>query len=145
MQAEDSRSSRNSDQTVRPSLVHDGLAVYIFGSGEPALLMPYPHAATVVGSPTLMELVEGLRALGRTVITFDPPGAGRSARPMRLGVPEMLGCAEEALSVCGVSGPTDTVGHSQGGFVSLAFAIERPERVRRLVLIGAGAGGPSWM
>jgi pimeloyl-ACP methyl ester carboxylesterase len=39
----------------------------------------------------------------------------------------------------------DVVGHSQGAFVALAFAIERPERVRRLILIGAAAGGPSWM
>ena len=145
MRAEDSRPSRDPNQTVRPSLVHDGLAVYVFGSCEPVLLMPYPHAATVVVGPTLMELVEGLKASGRTVITFDPPGAGGSARPMHLDMPEMLGCAEEALSACGVSGSTDVVGHSQGGFVSLAFAIERPGRVRRLVLIGAGAGGPSWM
>jgi len=130
---------------MRPAIVHEGLAVYAFGSGEPVLLMPYPHAASVVGGPTLTALVEGLRALGREVITFDPPGAGRSTRPIQLDMHEMLGCAEEALSVCGVSEPTDVMGHSQGSFASLAFAIERPECVRRLVLIGAGAGGPSWM
>jgi pimeloyl-ACP methyl ester carboxylesterase len=130
---------------VRPSVVHDGLAVYAFGSGEPVLLMPYPHAASVVGSPSLTALLEGLRNLGRKVITFDPPGAGRSTRAMQLDMPEMLGCAEEALSVCGISEPTDLMGHSQGSFVLLALAIERPERVQRMALIGAGAGGPSWM
>jgi pimeloyl-ACP methyl ester carboxylesterase len=130
---------------MRPSVVHDGLAVYAFGSGEPVLLMPYPHAASVVGGPTLTALAEGLRTLDRKVITFDPPGAGHSTRHMRLDMPEMLWCAEEAISACGVSGPTDVIGHSQGSFVSLALAIERPGRVRRLVLVGAGAGGPSWM
>jgi len=37
------------------------------------------------------------------------------------------------------------VGHSQGGFTALAFAIERPARIQRLVLIGAPSGGPSFM
>jgi len=64
---------------------------------------------------------------------------------MRLDMPEMIGCAEEALCACGVEGSADVVGHSQGGFAALAFAVERPDLVRRLVLIGAGAGGPSWM
>jgi pimeloyl-ACP methyl ester carboxylesterase len=89
--------------------------------------------------------VDGLMATGRKVITFDPPGAGDSTRPMHLDMAEMLGCAEEALGACSISGPVDVVGHSQGGFASLALAIEHPERVRRLVLVGAGAGGPSWM
>ena len=101
------------------------------------LLMPYPHAATVVGGPTLMALVDRFAGLKRAVITVDPPGAGCSARQMRPDLPEMLGCVEEALGACGVSGPVDILGHSQGGFVSLAFAIERPDLVRRLVLVGA--------
>ena len=64
---------------------------------------------------------------------------------MRLDMSEMLECAEEALGVCGVSKPVDVVGHSQGGFASLAFALQLPGRVRRLVLVAAGAGGPSWL
>ena len=130
---------------VRPSLVHEGLAVYAFGSGDPVLLMPYPHAAAVAGDRTVAELAEGLNSLERRVVTFDPPGSGRSTRPMRLDMPEMIECAEEALGVCGVRGLVDVMGHSQGSFAALAFAVERPERVRRLVLVGAGAGGPSWM
>lgn len=103
--------------------------------------MPYPHAATIVGDRTLTVLVEGLEALGRRVITFDPPGAGRSSRSMRLDMPEMIECSEEALAHCGLEDePLDVMGHSQGGFVALEFAIERLDRVRRLVLVGAGAG-----
>jgi pimeloyl-ACP methyl ester carboxylesterase len=83
---------------VRPTHVRDGLAVYDIavydvGSGEPVLHMPYPHAAAVAGDRTLTALVRGLEALGWQVVRFDPPGAGRSTRPMRLDLPEMLECA----------------------------------------------------
>jgi pimeloyl-ACP methyl ester carboxylesterase len=128
-----------------PCAQSDGLAIYRFGQGEPVLFMPYPHAASVVGDPTPTAIIEGLQQADRQVITFDPPGAGRSTRPARLDLAEMLDGAEEALKNCGVNGPVDVVGHSQGAFVALAFAIEHPKRVRRLILIGAGAGGPSWM
>jgi pimeloyl-ACP methyl ester carboxylesterase len=135
------------DDEIRPDpqTVQNGLAVYVFGEGEPLLLMPYPHAATVVGGRALTSLIEGLEAFGRKVVTFDPPGSGRSTRRMRLDMSEMLECAEEALGVCGVSKPVDVMGHSQGGFASLAFALQLPGRVRRLVLVAAGAGGPSWL
>jgi hypothetical protein len=49
---------------------------------------------------------------------------------MRLDMPEMLECAEVTFAVCGLEAePVDVMGHSQGGFIALAFAIERPERV----------------
>jgi proline iminopeptidase len=128
-----------------PYTQSDDLAIYRFGQGEPLLFMPYPHAASVVGDPVPTALIEGLEQAHREVITFDPPGAGRSMRRARLDLAEMLDSAEEALERCGVDGPVDVVGHSQGAFVALAFAIERPQWVRRLILIGAGAGGPSWM
>ncbi len=128
-----------------PCAQSDGLALYRFGQGEPILFMPYPHAASVVGDLMPTAIIEGLEQAERQVVTFDPPGAGRSTRPARLDLAEMLEGAEEALQHCGVNGSLDVVGHSQGAFVALAFAIEHPKRVRRLILIGAGAGGPSWM
>jgi pimeloyl-ACP methyl ester carboxylesterase len=129
----------------KPTFFRDGLAIYAFGAGVPLLLMPYPHGASVVGDLTPTALIDGLVPLGRHVITFDPPGAGRSTRPLRLGMAEMLDCAEEALAICGVPGAVDVFGHSQGALAALAFAIERPWRVRRLILVGAAAGGPSYL
>jgi proline iminopeptidase len=130
----------------RPSdrIISDGLAIYRFGSGEPVLLMPYPHGIGSVVGPSFSSLVRGLKALGRQIVTFDPPQVGRSRRPTRLNMDEMLECAEEALTVCDLEGPVDVMGHSHGGFAALAFAIERPEHVRRLVLMGTGAGTSSW-
>jgi proline iminopeptidase len=56
---------------------------------------------------------------------------------------EMLRSADETLDRLGIEGPVDVVGHSMGGLCALAFAIERPERTRRLVLIGSVSGFPA--
>jgi len=128
-----------------PYAIHDGLAVYRIGGGPPVLLMPGPHRFQQPGDGSAMPLIEGLTGLGRQVISFDPPGSGRSNRPMRLSMSEMHDCADEALGVCGISRPVDAVGHSMGGLVVLAYAIERSDRVRRLVLIGTGTGGRAYM
>jgi hypothetical protein len=77
-------------------MLHDGLAVYSLGSGEPLLLLPYPHGSTF--RPIAEDCLAGLLAgLGRRVITFDPPGAYRSTRSMRGDMAEMIACATEAL------------------------------------------------
>jgi pimeloyl-ACP methyl ester carboxylesterase len=132
---------------VLPTVDVDGLAIYVLGEGEPVLLMPYPHAMSVLGrnDRTSRSLADGLRSLGRQFVSFDPPGSGHSSRPMRLGMAEMLSCSAEALAAAGVERAVDVVGHSQGAVAALAMAIECPEIVRRLVLIGVGAAGQSWM
>jgi pimeloyl-ACP methyl ester carboxylesterase len=37
----------------------------------------------------------------------------------------------------------DVLGHSQGGVAALAFALARPGRVRRLLLLNTSSGGPA--
>ena len=127
------------DRTVQPAGIHDGLAVYDRGQGEPLLLLPAPHAFTLTPAAA-GPLARLLVALDRRVITFDPPGAYRSPRPARVSMAEMLSGAEEALAARGVAGPVDVVGHSMSGLCALALTIERPERVRSLVLVGSPSG-----
>lgn len=124
--------------------LHRGLAVYRFGTRDPLLFMAYPHGLSVVGDSTPTALIGALLGLGQQVITFDPPGAGRSTRPMRLTMEEMLDCAEEALAVSGINGPVAVLGHSQGGIAALAFTLEHPDRVSRLILTCTASGGPAY-
>jgi pimeloyl-ACP methyl ester carboxylesterase len=130
---------KTNDQIVQPALTVDGLAIYHIGQGEPLFLMPYPHASAP--APTAeTKLAARLVDLPSQVLTFDPPGAYFSTRPGRADLPEMLECTLETLSVCRISEPIDVIGHSMGGLCALALAIEHPERVRRLVLVGGVSG-----
>ncbi|TNC29695.1 alpha/beta fold hydrolase [Amycolatopsis alkalitolerans] len=124
-----------------PTVMRDGLAVYVIGTGEPVLLMPGPHRFQRPGLRTADALIAGLTGLGRAVVTFDPPGSGASTRPARLGMAEMRGCADEALAAAGAPERVDALGHSMGGLALLDYALDRPARIRRMVLIGTGSGG----
>lgn len=130
---------------MEPSVVDGGLAVYVLGTGRPVFLMPGPHRFQRPGLRSADALIDGLLALGRSVVTFDPPGSGRSRRPADLGMAEMHACAAEALSVAGVTGRVDALGHSMGGMALLAFALDHPDRVGRLVLVGTGRGGRTYL
>jgi len=122
-----------------PFRLHHGLAVYVRGEGEPLLLLPAPHACSAgpeIGKP----LADRLVALGRRVVSFDPPGAFHSLRRPAVGMPEMLACAVQALEVAQVEGPVVVAGHSMASLCALGFALEHPERVSRLLLVGTMTG-----
>ena len=126
-----------------PTLVTGGLAVYARGTGEPALLVPQPGGLTL-GPPASHPLVGVLAELGRTVLTFDPPGSHRSTRQARLGMPELMSCVQETLDASGVTRPVDVLGHGTGALGALAFALAWPQRVRRLVLVGGVSGSSAF-
>ncbi len=126
-------------------MVSDGLAVYVLGTGRPVFLMPGPHRFQRPGLRSADVLIDGLLAQGRSVVTFDPPGSGRSTRPAELGMAEMHACAAEALSVAGAGAGVDALGHSMGGLSLVAFALDHPDLVGRLVLVGTGRGGRTYL
>lgn len=120
----------------------DGLAVSRRGRGPNVLVPPYPHASThrPMAEDRLADLLMGA---GFAVVSFDPPGAYRSSRPMRGDMAEMLDCCVEALDVAGVRPPVLTVGHSMSSLCALGLAIEQPGLVARLVLVGSLSGFPA--
>jgi len=66
------------------------------------------------------------------VIAIDAPGHGRS-RAHR-------GTIEESAEALSAIGPAIWIGYSMGGRMALQLAIDRPDLVQKLVLIGATAG-----
>ncbi len=112
------------------------VAYELGGSGPPVLLVAgtgYPGATWPPG------FVESLRP-HFTVVTFDHRGTGRTpGTPDRYTTRLLAGDAAGLLGALDV-GPTHVVGHSMGGRVAQWLALDAPDAVRSLVLVGTGAG-----
>jgi pimeloyl-ACP methyl ester carboxylesterase len=79
-----------------------------------------------------------------TAVTWDLRGHGRSDAPsgpdgysMELAIGDLLQVIESAS---GADGSVHLVGHSLGGFLSMAVALRRPSLVRSLTMIASGPG-----
>ncbi|MGZ4201547.1 MAG: alpha/beta fold hydrolase, partial [Thermoleophilaceae bacterium] len=76
-------------------------------------------------------------ATERRTIALDLPGFGESEMPPGdISVPGYGRCVEELCERLGL-GEVVLVGNSMGGFISAEVAIQRPQRVARLVLVSA--------
>ena len=76
------------------------------------------------------------------MLSFDNRGTGLSAKPP--GPYSIEELADDAAAVLDTRGleQADVYGHSMGGFIALTLALQRPDLVRSLVLVGTGPGGP---
>ncbi|NNU80520.1 alpha/beta hydrolase [Halovulum dunhuangense] len=101
-----------------------------------------PKAVAIHGaSGNLRDWTIGpAQALGRqnTLLMFDRPGLGFSERPARDGDDPFVQARlmRQAAAQLGF-GEAIVMGHSYGGSVALAWAIDAPDRVPGLVLISA--------
>jgi len=103
----------------------------------PILLLHGIAATTATAVPLLAALAD------RRVLAVDWPGhglsgagvvpAGESLRATTVGV------LDEVLAFFHVDA-VDIIGHSLGGQIALYFALAHPERLRKLVLLGAPGG-----
>lgn len=74
------------------------------------------------------------------VIAPDLRGHGRSSRPRNgYDMESLIDDLEKLLAARQVREPLVVVGHSFGGAIATEYALRRPERVRRLVLIATAA------
>lgn len=106
------------------------LAVSVEGDGDPLLLIPGLGATRRVFDPLAPALSSRHR-----VIRFDPRGVGDSERGTAAVSMAVL-AADAAAVLDTASGPSaiDVFGASMGGVVVQQFAVDHPERVRRLIV-----------
>lgn len=112
------------------------------GSGPPLLFVGgwLSHLELGWALPAERQLLESL-AEGRTLIRYDRPGCGLSARDAPEPTPEReLDVVAAVLDAAGVT-RTDVVAVSLGVPLMVAWAARHPETVGRLVLYGGWARG----
>jgi 3-oxoadipate enol-lactonase len=108
------------------------------GSGEPVLVITGWTISSAVFDPVADLYLPHVR-----VIAYDHRGAGRSA-PWLAPVSMAMLAADAARVLDDRSlRSAHVVGLSMGAAVALELAIRMPHRVTSLVLVGAGAGGPT--
>ncbi len=73
---------------------------------------------------------------GHSVLAIDQPGHGRSAGPPLPSVEALADWTLALMSAAGVKTAT-LVGHSMGSLIALEAAARAPDRITRLVLLGA--------
>jgi pimeloyl-ACP methyl ester carboxylesterase len=79
-------------------------------------------------------------APGREIILFDNAGVGRSTGTAPHTIAGMAAGAASFIDGLGLRS-VDILGHSMGGEIAQLIALERPDLVRRLVLVGTGPRG----
>jgi pimeloyl-ACP methyl ester carboxylesterase len=110
------------------------------GEGPPVVLA---HGITA----TRRQVLHGSLALPRQgfrVISYDARGHGESdpaPEGSGYGYPELVGDLDSVVSETTAQEPFVLVGHSMGAHTVVAYALEHPERVAGLVVIGPVYGG----
>ena len=109
-------------------------------AGERPVLLVHGFASTAVGTWGGSGWVRALGEAGRGAITPDLRGHGRSDKPHRVAdyAPRQLAADLVAVLDTLELEQVDVIGYSLGSRVVAALAQLAPERVRRLVLGGAG-------
>ncbi|MDA1099224.1 MAG: alpha/beta fold hydrolase [Proteobacteria bacterium] len=123
-----------------PHLDRDGVRLYFEDSGGNGMPVLLTHG---FGASTAMwrGQVEAFRDRYR-FITWDMRGHGATECPDDRGLYSQRHTAEDMRALLDHLEVEDAViaGHSLGGFMSLAFNVRYPERVRAMVLQGCGPG-----
>jgi len=122
-----------------PKIQSNGIELYYeeHGQGTPMVLI------SGLGYPAWQwhRMVPHLAGHFR-VIAFDNRGCGQSASPPGPYTASML--AADTVGLMDALGIQQAViiGHSMGGFVAQALALEYPDRVSKLILCSTNFGGP---
>lgn len=111
--------------------------VYGSGGGEPLLLSHGFGSSQRAWASNVNSL-----ATGRRCVTWDMRGHGRSDSPAAQEAYSTAACVADMAALLDEVGASKAVlgGLSLGGYLSLAFYMAHPERVKALVLADTGPG-----
>lgn len=110
----------------------------------PTVVMLHGAGPGASGWSNFNRNVEAFVSAGYRVILPDQPGFNKSA-PIVTATPRFHLNAKAVLELLDALGieQAHLIGNSMGGGSALAFALEYPERLERLILMGAAGLGPS--
>ncbi len=119
-----------------------GARLHVVEEGDGAPPVVFVHGADGVAL-SFTETVTAEVARAHRAVALDRPGHGWSTLPPGAvaGVATDVGVIREGMAALGVTRPT-VVGHSYGSLVALAWALDRPDEVRALVLLSPVATYP---
>lgn len=122
-----------------PKIKANGIELYyeIQGEGKPIVLISGLGYSLWQWHRMVPLLAEHFQ-----VITFDNRGVGQSDKPAGPYTAQML-AADTAglLDALGIDQAV-VMGHSMGGFIAQAMALEFPHKVQKLILCSTNFGGP---
>jgi 3-oxoadipate enol-lactonase len=122
-----------------PKVTSNGIELYyeVYGEGQPLVLISGLGYSGWQWHKMVPFLAEHFQ-----VITFDNRGVGQSDKPAGPYTAQML-AADTAglLDVLGIE-KVIVMGHSMGGFIAQAMALDFPQKVTKLILCSTNFGGP---
>ena len=137
------------ESTSRFVRVQDGDTAYSIhyndcGSGERVVVMLHGSGPGASGWANFSRNVGPFVEAGWRVLLVDCPGWSRSDTVVCTGSRSDLNArvTRGVLDALGIA-RAHVVGNSMGGHSAVALALQSPERVGKLVLMGGGTGGPS--
>ncbi|MEB2283639.1 MAG: hypothetical protein B6D46_15340 [Polyangiaceae bacterium UTPRO1] len=107
----------------------------VAGGGPELVALTHGFGAT---AETWRHQVPALVAAGYRVLTWDLRAHGRSGSPDEAITIAALG-EDLAAVVRAADGPAHALGHSAGGVVTMRCALDHPDLVRSLVLVGTAS------
>jgi pimeloyl-ACP methyl ester carboxylesterase len=118
-----------------PQIAANGLSFHVqeVGSGPPVVMV---HGLLIGSLASWYFTAAPALSQKHRVRVYDLRGHGRS-QPAASGYDVRTMAGDLAALVADLPGPIDVVGHSWGALVAMRFALDHPERVRRLALVEA--------
>lgn len=121
----------------------NGIKVYyeIYGEGRPLILL---HGAFYTIDLNWGQLIPEL-SKSRKVIAIEMQGHGHTPYSDRkLSIKTLASDVEKVMDYLGIDS-VDVAGYSMGGSVAYQFAVQSPERLRKLVIISSTYKTEGWL